>query len=66
MIYKLFIGCIIILAFIYYVSIFAQAMFPKYVTITNRRIHLLLAIIPFYYWIAGGNNDKNEETENEN
>lgn len=57
MIYKLLIGCVIILAFIYYVSIIAQLLFPKYVSITKKKINFLLAVIPFYYWVFGNENE---------
>ena len=52
MIYKLIIGCIIVLAFIYYVCVILQSLFPKTFKIIEKKEIKLRAIIPFYYWLC--------------
>ncbi len=64
MIYKLFIICIVILALIYYASIILQSLFPKVIKITDREITFIKAAIPFYYWIASDNKQKQNNNQN--
>ena len=64
MIYKLFIICIVILALIYYASIILQSLFPKVIKITDREITFINAAIPFYYWIASDNKQKQNNNQN--
>lgn len=64
MIYRLFIICVILLAFIYYVSIIMQSLFPKVFKITNKEIKFIKAAIPFYYWIASDNKQKQNNNQN--
>lgn len=52
MLFKLFIGCVIILALLYYIGIILQCLFPSVFKITGNEISFLKAAIPFYYWIA--------------
>lgn len=66
MIYKLFIICIVILALIYYASIIMQSLFPKVVKITDREITFIKAAIPFYYWIANDNKQKQNHQNKQN
>lgn len=53
MLFKLFIGCICILAMLYYISVVLQCLFPSMFKITGKEIKFIRAAIPFYYWIAG-------------
>jgi len=49
--YRLLIGAIIVLAFIYYVMVALHSF--GLISITQREIKFTKAIIPFYYWIKG-------------
>lgn len=64
MIYRLFIICIILLAIIYYVSIVMQSLFPRVFKITDKEITFIKAAIPFYYWIASDNKQKQNNNQN--
>lgn len=70
MIYRIFIICIVILAFLYYASIIMQSLFPKVFKITDKEITFIKAAIPFYYWICGNkktkshNNKQQKQQEN--
>jgi len=64
MLFKLFIGCIIILALLYYIGIILQCLFPSVFKITGNEISFLKAAIPFFYWIAPEKKKKqNKETK---
>lgn len=64
MIYRLFIICIILLAIIYYASIVMQSLFPRVFKITDKEITFIKAAIPFYYWIASDNKQKQNNNQN--
>ena len=64
MLFKLFIGCVIILALLYYIGIILQCLFPSVFKITGNEISFLKAAVPFYYWIAPEKKKKqNKETK---
>ncbi len=64
MIIRILIICIIVLAFLYYAGLIMQSLFPKTFKITNKEISFLKAVIPFYYWIAGNNQEKTNVNKN--
>lgn len=70
MIFRIFIICIVILAFLYYASIIMQSLFPKGFKITDKEITFIKAAIPFYYWVCGNkktnshNNKQQKQQEN--
>ena len=69
MIYRIFVFCIVILAFLYYASIIMQSLFPNVFKITNKEITFIKAAIPFYYWICGNKktnsyNNKQQKQQN--
>lgn len=62
MIFRLFVICIVILAYLYYVSMILQTLFPDVFRFTEREITFIKAAIPFYYWIA----NKKKKTNSDN
>lgn len=65
MIFRLFIICIVILAFLYYMSVILQSLFPNLFRITERDITFVKAVIPFYYWIANKKKKQNNKQKTE-
>lgn len=49
MIYRIFIGAVVFLAVIYYITIILQIFTNNKFKVTNKPINMK-ALIPFYYW----------------
>lgn len=61
--WKFLIFLMIVLYFIYYLSVVFQFLFNA-IHFTNRKMSLLRAIIPFYFWVASTNEKEKEKKSN--